>query len=1271
MRCKEVTCKAVFVIGDPPPAPATPPPAPPANPTRQQTGSVGDLVPLLPADAPQPPPGHHVSEMLPLLQAEELPAQEPIEPAAPAPSALSWQDAPPPRRGTGLLPDQPASTPPERKPRREPMRPAPAPEAEGGPRVFEAGSWDAPPPVQRGGGKAPNEAGAPPPARTRGKGPAAEGASHPPVAAHEAPAGVSEPAAPPQYEAAHQPRGRMAKWLILSFSVVTVVTLFTVGYFGYIWVSQAEERGRREADEQYKNGLFRDAQQRYRELAEKFPDSGFAPYYKFREELSDIRRQVGDQPESPGELIDHIGQFIDASQKEPQLTELKAHARDVSEALNKLLVDWCKAIGEPTDSKPLEVMDRARPVIDRAKAIRVADGAKPFDWSEQQTAFDKLKRDVAVMEHRNSVIKRLEKLAGNPSYRSLLAFEALVKQEEAELPGLANLPRVKNLLEALFDGHLRRVEYVRDPPPPPGTGAGEETEPTILFDPLTRGSPGEAPRGDPIVLALVRGVLYALKQSNGEVKWATRVGIDTTALPVRVPAGIGSTERILVLSSDTSTLTALDTNGRPLWRYGLGAPVLGKPVVVDQRAYLATYNGEVHEIELVAGKLVGVYRLGGRLTLGGTLEPGTKRIYFPADEGCVYVLDVAAQKCEMILYSRHPGGSLRGEPVILPPLQPDTPGYLVLNQTNGLRGVHLRVFDLPLADRQARDRALSPKATLAGWTWFRPYHDPEKLVMLSDAGVLGLFGIRQPNNNDQPLFPLLPGGGLPLAPLLGGGAAGAHAPRGRAEVVQVQGNDLWVLASDQLQRLQLAWRQPEGPYVKALWNKVQLEPLRLGAPLHRSQVVEDRAGRTSLVLVTQPPHRSICWATCVDDESGTVRWQRQLGLVCARSPLPVPMADGPPLFLALDQGGALFSIDPTLKTVKPGTLLPDAGSLDENPRQEPVVLTAEDGKSVHVLACPGGRSELVVRHVLPGAGRSLRMEEARVPLPATLRGTPAAVGPRLLLPLANGDLVRLPLPLPGGADVETGPSWRGERAVPESQGHVVAVSDDRFLTTDGGRGLTCLEWKAAEPTWATLPEGSRLDLPNRIVSAPLRLPGKPGALPLVCVADSAGVLTLVEVQANGVLQVKKSFPALGEITSGPFLQMTPAGPRIGCIVEGSRLAWLDPDGDGPLWVHATSSGEAIVGRPQLQDGMIVVADQSGRYVGLDPVSGKPLGKGYTLRGSVAPVASPVLFTKDRMLAPLSDGTILLLATARLREKEGEEKAPRPPSSPPPKEDKKS
>src|SRR5262249_61938411 len=113
------------------------------------------------------------------------------------------------------------------------------------------------------------------------------------------------------------------------------------------------------------------------------------------------------------------------------------------------------------------------------------------------------------------------------------------------------------------------------------------------------------------------------------------------------------------------------------------------------------------------------------------------------------------------------GGAARGGcPRAAPPGE-GTPGRLTPPQPAGLDAVELRVFDLPLRGRASAAQVLNPQARLDGWTWFRPYHDPEKILMVSDRGRLGLFGIRQARNRDQSvLFPLLRQGGSSLAPLL-------------------------------------------------------------------------------------------------------------------------------------------------------------------------------------------------------------------------------------------------------------------------------------------------------------------------------------------------------------------------------------------------------------------------------------------------------------------------------------------------------------------------
>jgi hypothetical protein len=72
-----------------------------------------------------------------------------------------------------------------------------------------------------------------------------------------------------------------------------------------------------------------------------------------------------------------------------------------------------------------------------------------------------------------------------------------------------------------------------------------------------------------------------------------------------------------------------------------------------------------------------------------------------------------------------------------------------------------------------------------------------------------------------------------------------------------------------------------------------------------------------------------------------------------------------------------------------------------------------------------------------------------------------------------------------------------------------------------------------------------------------------------------------------------------------------------------------------------------VGQPPLLDDVVVVADLSGRFIGLDRATGKPRGPGYTLKASAAPAADPVLFGSEAAFIPLTDGTVFLLTLRHL------------------------
>jgi outer membrane protein assembly factor BamB len=1088
------------------------------------------------------------------------------------------------------------------------------------------------------------------------------GVWEPPPVRHGAEAGTEVVAEAPPSEVHTPAVSKRHAWGIIALLIFGIVGLLGGGgVLTYFAVHKNEDTLSAEADEDYKQGKFASAASRFQELVQHFPNSEHAPKYRFMAEWAALRNDLTTNETDLDANIGKLDRFFKDHQgdkgheADPFLIQ---YGKDVGETLRKLSRSFAERNANPKDDTPQAVAENIEQLRDAVR--RLDDDA----LSKEQAA--KIDADLATVRaavkrwrERQEVLAQLRRREGETPYDAIKRARLVLQRMDQARPGFGQDAEMQAAMTRLYDEHLQSVAYKprSEPPPPPPAGRGEDKGVSLVFDPLlpTR-APGAASKNDPIVLALVRGVLYALKQSNGERKWAIRVGVDTTVLPVRVPASAVSRERLLVLSADANTLTALDDDGGEAWEYHVGQPVLGRPVIIGQRAYLAAYDGWVHEIELAEGQLLGRYWLGQRLTSGGTREGDSKRIYFPADDSCIYVLDVGEQRCVHILYDGHPSGSLRGEPIVVPPEGPNASGYLILNQASGLDAMSLKVFELPLQDRHAAPLELKPPARLEGWTWFEPYQDGEKLAVLSDAGMLGLFGIRQAGNSDQALFPLLPSGSLDLSGFLGV-TRGARRERGRSQVVQMQGEDLWVLAHGRLQQLQLLWKNPLGPQAFAGWDS----PRVLGSPLHAPQRVEDhRTNRATFFLVTQPLERQTCMASALDDEGHTL-WQRQLGLVCQGEPLVLtPPVGGPPMLLALDQSGGLFALDPPKPPGQPRTNWEMiAPAVDDNPRLPPRLVLAPDGQSAYEFAAPGEGKVLLVRHI-DWAGRSLRVKQHEVPLTAAAGGTMlvpagnlALVGSKLIMPLDEGNLARLPLPVPmeeEKARFQTnGPDWRDRQAPPAAPGYVLALGGDRFLVTDGAHGLAVWEWGEE---YRALPKGRdvlTLRLDHLIAAPPVLVPAMGGMPSRVLVADATGMLHLLDLGADGSLQPKRQWDLKGTLTGAPFLRTLPDGKvRVGVILDQRQLVWLDPANPERLWTYR-SDGETIVGQPQMIEDMLVVALQSGHYLGLDPATGKAKGPGYTLRASAAPAATPVPFDAGRMFAPLSDGTALLLSLQLLRQ----------------------
>jgi outer membrane protein assembly factor BamB len=1049
-----------------------------------------------------------------------------------------------------------------------------------------------------------------------------------------------------ELEPSHRKRKRA---IFVVLGMVAVV----VGALGYATVTvirawQTQEQklfGQAKAD--HEKGNTQSTRQ-LEEFLAKYPNSQYRQEAELLLALSNLRdRAYAD--DNPVSVLDELRSFLANRRGDARLKD-NARREDVRQVLVTLAGRMADESAKDKDLKnSTQLISRGEGALLECPNWRDITKDTPPDELAVRGKLDQAKNTLAFHQRRNWF---LEVVIGPLFTKSrVMAEDVREVRRAAQRERFESDEEISALISKLEERWYNAIRYVKSNQRFP-RGRQQRSETSFLVVPqLTPAAAGAVSNNRRVVLALARGVLYALDEEGGAPRWAIRVGIDTTTLPVLLPRTPFSPELFLVLSADRNMLLAVVAeNGTLYWQHQLESPCLGRPTIVNRTAYVPTYDGFVEEIETAEGHLVGRFDLGQKLSVGGVWQSDTDYLYIPGDSEYLYILDLGGtpsankpareKRCVAVLRTGHPSGSLRSEPIVVSRIDPSqhsqseqvtNAGYLVLNQADGLSRTKLRVFGLPIERRE--EKPLLEVGPVPGWSWFQPYHDDEKIAFATDAGILELFGINQVRNEDKPLF------SLSLKEEKLGGSTGEPA---RGQVVHAVEYDFWIISNGELQRYSFDYF---GQRLGQRWPAA----LKLGSPLHATQL--DASGKT-IFVITQDSARQVDLATAVDAESGKIRWQRQLGIEVNRDPALVGRD-----VLFSDRGGGLTRLDTTQQhtAIGPEWRIADSvlASTIEGSAIQSFLLPGPDGSSVYQIACPSKGNQLVVRHYQAGAdGKSGTVDTKVIDgWPAPIRGTPA-IGPNgIILPLANSTTQRLPLPL-DGTPGEGGPNWRASNADEDAQGHVVQISPDRFLTTDGSRSITLWMWppKGGMETFHTVPPG-KVQLNARIVLAPVVVPGASANDPLrVCAADRDGNLTL--------LQGPELKPERTWSLKGPITALFVRGQHIGCIVDHRQLVWIDPANANPAW-RFTTKGQAIVGQPQLFDKTLIVADVSGKFVAIDSSTGQPVGKEYAVEASVAPVATPTPFGNENAVVPLSDGTMLLLSLKSLRDNPAEAKGANP------------
>ncbi len=1133
MRCPNALCRAIFEVRDaaePGPPPISPPPAPslppPPLPKPPQTGAVGNLVPILPAEAvtasPTAPP-------FPLAPGRFEPAL--ATPAAePRPTLDEFFANVAPLTQTG-----------------------PEPVAQAEP-AFAV--WEAAPPVRQG---------------------------------QEAAAAANGMAPLPEFaeaQAGPEIKHRVARW---PYVLLAVVLLSGGGVI--FWLASSapptdEAERFAKAEKEYKARNFPDAAALFLALVHDFKDSEKRPTYQFYAELSDIIDKIHGVQTEADETQEHLGRlrrFLGTYETDPLLA---GHRDDITESLYRLVEELTKFAARDKDRELLTIARQL--YADTGKSFKKAPPPQDVQIKEGLESAEKI---VALEETRQQVLKTLNDAIRAPS---MATVQSAIQQ--INVNNLGQDPEINALKESLPEHHRKAIRF--------DEGLAFDSSPSIVADtPLSvavlqyRGNPpalGSSLRARP-AFTLVRGVLYAFDPHTGSSQWVRRVGVDCTALPVWLPATSVTPPSVVIGTSSPTGLLALQgDDGSPRWFLPLPEQTLGQPLLVGNRLFVACRSGIVHEIDHLNGRCLGGYRLGEELAHGGVLQPDTANVLFAANRGCVFMLDVERRQCTGLLYTDHPSGALRCGPIVLPGSQ----GKLLLCQDDGQGNTLLLGYSLPFSDPEAKPVSLADK--LPGRLSYPPVVNSQTISLITDAGAFAVLGLRQRENLDGEVFPMLRENLSPTP----------AAMPGRPMVVHADGGRFWLLAQRRLNHYEAAISSKDG------WRIVP-HPLplpTLGTALHASQVEVDDHGRAFLFVVTEASDGRACRMTAVDLQTNALRWQCQIGLV----PHNTPLALGDKV-LIWDHGGNLLLFDSAKseKQLDPSWQLLDRSAERHGPANS-YVLAHGDGKTAVALAVQGRQLD-----VWRFDGRVMVPMGGAVELEAPLGGNPVLLEDKLVLPLANGRLV-----LVDGGHVYPQGDWRSPLADKNVTGHLTVIGGGKLASTDGSNGLTI--WQLSGQKLMS-ESGDHVTVAKQRIIAPPAVLASGGQLRL-CVADVGRCVTLLR---GDDLRPIREWTLDDAITAGPFV----SGGGIGVVVAGRRLVWLDPDAGKLRW--AITFPARIVGEPQLIDGRLIVADASGRIQNVDPATGGFVGSGCTLRADVAAAATPLPFGPDQLFVPLTDGTVLL------------------------------
>jgi outer membrane protein assembly factor BamB len=499
-----------------------------------------------------------------------------------------------------------------------------------------------------------------------------------------------------------------------------------------LWlVRGSAEEALKMANERYEQRSYEDASNMYRDFAKNWPTNEKASYAKVRSVLSAMRRDV-ETGSNPVIALRTAEQVLPEIEGESSLSEQQGDLTGVLIALAEKFNDRIDATKNSDQRREMMAeMDKLMTIINDSKYVGSAQR------TQQAPTLQKIEESRARLVRE---IRRDDELAvALKEMDSLLEANEVLKAYRVRKELIDKYPLLEvneEVKQRVLKASQTQRALVKD-----------GSSPARLLD---SAPPADAPKSymfahrygleipgldQTIVYYRVKGTVYAIKASKGEILWNKFVGRGLDSNPIRL-SDSGNPDVIVSEAESGNLHRILGESGAIKWTAAFGEAI--HPAAIDgEDVFVTSLSGLVSCLDAVSGQTKWQKQLPQPTSVGVGVAPGKQLIYQTADHSNIYVLDRRDGSCKDVHYQGHLAGSIKVPPALVF-------GHLFVFDNISANSARIRILQV---GEDGLKQAQEPMV-VDGNIIVPPLIDRRQLLVQSDMGNTVVLDI-EPSSKDK------------------------------------------------------------------------------------------------------------------------------------------------------------------------------------------------------------------------------------------------------------------------------------------------------------------------------------------------------------------------------------------------------------------------------------------------------------------------------------------------------------------------------------------